>query len=59
MVKSLPAMWETWVLSLGQKDLLDPNLQHQFLLGLNTNASHQTPAPEGEAQLSEFQQPSR
>ena len=36
-----------------------PNLQHQFLLGLNINASHQAPAPEGEAQLSEFQQPSR
>ena len=23
MVKNLPAMWETWVQSLGQKDLLE------------------------------------
>ena len=26
MVKSLPAMWETWVLSLGQKDLLEKGI---------------------------------
>ena len=26
MVKNLPAMWETWVRSLGQADLLDEEM---------------------------------
>ena len=26
MVKSLPAMWETWVLSLGQEDSLEKEM---------------------------------
>ena len=26
MVKSLPAMWETWVLSLGQEDPLEKEM---------------------------------
>ena len=26
MVKNLPAMWETWVLSLGQKDPLEKGM---------------------------------
>ena len=29
MVKSLPAMWETWVPSLGQEDLLQKEMATQ------------------------------
>jgi len=28
MVKNLPAMWETWVRSLGWEDFLEEGMQH-------------------------------
>ena len=34
MVRKLPAMWETWVLSLGQEDLLEKRMAtHSNILG--------------------------
>ena len=30
MVKRLPTMWETWVQSLGQEDLLEKEMATQF-----------------------------
>ena len=35
MVKRLPTMWETWVQSLGRKDLLEKEMvTHSSILGL-------------------------
>ena len=35
MVKNLPAMWETWVLSLGQEDPLEKGIAtHSIILAL-------------------------
>ena len=38
MVKNFPAMWETWVLPLGQEDLLEKGMStHASILALESS----------------------
>ena len=60
MVRSLPAMWETWVLSLGWEDPLEKEMAtHCSSLALKSHGqkSLAAPSPWGHKELETTEQP--